>query len=54
VITYYRSRFLSPPIVYVQQDDVWKSYAPAGVDKRCRNHRATSAISSMHTECSIG
>jgi hypothetical protein len=31
VITYYKSRYLSPPMVYVQQDECWNSYAPAGI-----------------------
>ncbi len=30
MITYYKSRFLSPPVVYVQHDESWKSYAPGG------------------------
>ena len=30
VVSYYKSRYLSPPVVYVQQDDGWKSYAPGG------------------------
>jgi hypothetical protein len=30
VITYYKSRFLSPPVVYVQHEGSWKSYAPGG------------------------
>jgi hypothetical protein len=31
VITYFKSRFLAQPIVYVEQDGGWKSYAPSGV-----------------------
>jgi hypothetical protein len=29
--TYYKSRFLSDPIVYIQDRDIWGSYAPGGV-----------------------
>jgi hypothetical protein len=29
--TYYKSRFLPDPIIYAQEDDQWRSYAPGGV-----------------------
>lgn len=29
--TYYKSRFLPGPIIYAQEDDLWRSYAPGGV-----------------------
>ena len=33
---YYRSRYLPDPIVYVQDEGHWSSYAPAGVIRRSR------------------
>jgi Protein of unknown function (DUF2569)/SurA N-terminal domain len=29
--TYYKSRFLTDPIVYVQEEGLWRSYGPSGV-----------------------
>ena len=29
--TYYKSRFLPDPIIYAQEHDLWRSYAPGGV-----------------------
>ena len=34
MITYYKSRYLSSPVVYVQQDDTWKSYGPGGIVRK--------------------
>ena len=29
--TYYKSRFLTVPVVYVQEQGAWRSYGPQGV-----------------------
>lgn len=41
---YYKSRYLADPIVYVQEDDRWSSYAPAGVIRQSRGELSESIL----------
>jgi hypothetical protein len=41
---YYKSRYLTAPIVYVQDEEHWSSYAPAGIIRRARGEIPESIL----------